>query len=223
MDHLTASEVAQRAAVPVAFVERLVELGIIVPRQPGRFTAGDLQRTRLMLATEEAGLPLEGVAAALAAGRFSLAFLELSHFRWSPRSDTSYAQLAADSGLPVDYLLSFEETTGVQRPEPGDPVREDLLAMLPVLTLARDAGIDDAIMPRIIRVYTEALRRVAEAEGYVYHNYIELPMLQSGLTQAQIVDQANAFGETVTPAQETMILGSWPCTAASRRRSGPPT
>jgi adenylate cyclase len=209
MEPMTAAELAQRAAVPGAFVDRLVELGILAPGVDGRFGAGDLHRARLLRSCERAGLPLEAIAAAIAAGQLSLGFLELSHYRWAGRSAVTFAHLAADSGIPVEYLLTFEESMGVERSRPDDLVREDLLAMVPVLKMARDAGIPDTVMPRVIRVYTEALRRVADVEAYVYHNYIELPMLGSGLGQAQIAELANTFGAAVTPAQEQMILAMY--------------
>jgi hypothetical protein len=63
-------ELTGRAGVLPEDVERLVQLGILAPRAGQRpFTPGDVRRVRLASACAEAGLPLEGIGAAMAAGK----------------------------------------------------------------------------------------------------------------------------------------------------------
>ncbi len=52
-------DVAHRAGVDTDYVERLVELGILVPGEGGRFRPGDVPRTRLVQTLERAGVPLD--------------------------------------------------------------------------------------------------------------------------------------------------------------------
>jgi adenylate cyclase len=202
-------ELADRAGVPQSFVERLLELRILIPSDDGTFSGGDLYRTRLMWSTEQAGVPLDGVAKAMEAGRFTLAFLDMPHYRWSPISDKTFAELAEESGIALDQLLDVEEAQGSERPTPDDRVRLDVIDMLPAMRLALDAGIDPGIFPRVTRVYAESMRRIAEAEGYVFHNYLELPMLRSGLGPKEMAEMANAFGAQITHLQEQLILGMY--------------
>jgi adenylate cyclase len=205
----TRSELAERAGVPPSFVERLVELRILVPSDDGTFSSGDLYRTRLMWSTEQAGVPLDGVAGAMEAGRFTLAFLDMPHYRWSPISDRTYAGLADETGIALDQLLDVEEAQGSERPGPDDRVRQDVIDMVPAIRLALDAGIDPGIFPRVARTYAESMRRIAEAEGHVYHNYVELPILRSGLGHKEMAEMANAFGAQITHLQEQLILGMY--------------
>ena len=68
---LTREAVAERAGVPVRYVDRLVELGILTPGDGGsRFSAGDVRRVRLVHSLEK-GLPLEGMGTAVRNGDFS--------------------------------------------------------------------------------------------------------------------------------------------------------
>jgi adenylate cyclase len=202
-------ELAERAGVPKSFVERLLELRILIPADDGTFSGGDLYRTRLMWSTEQSGVPLDGVAKAMEAGRFTLAFLDMPHYRWSPISDKTFAELAEESGIALDQLLDVEEAQGSERPIPDDRVRLDVIDMLPAMRLAVDAGIDPGIFPRVTRVYAESMRRIAEAEGYVFHNYLELPLLRSGLGPKEMAEMANAFGAQITHLQEQLILGMY--------------
>jgi adenylate cyclase len=202
-----ARELAERAGVSPLFVERLIELKILDPPDDGGFSDGDMFRTRLMRSAEQAGVPLDGVARAIEAGRFTLAFFDLPHFRWSPLSEKSLAQLEAESGIALDDLVAFEAAQGAERPTPDDRVRVDTIEAVPLVRLAVDAGIDPTIISRVMRAYVESMRRMAEAECYAYHHYVELPLLRAGLGHKEMAEKANALVAQVTPLQESVILG----------------
>jgi hypothetical protein len=77
MNGLSASELADLAGVTAAEVDRLVGLGILVARESGGpFLETDVQKVRLGMACERAGLPMDAIASAVRAGRLSFAFLE---------------------------------------------------------------------------------------------------------------------------------------------------
>src|ERR671931_1049109 len=91
---LSASELADLAGVTEAEVDRLVGLGILVARDgPSPFLPADAQKVRLATACEQAGLPMDGIAAAIRAGRLSFGFLEAAPFRrWAVRSTRSFCR-----------------------------------------------------------------------------------------------------------------------------------
>ena len=94
-------EVAGRAGVHQDYVSRLVGLGIISSGQGGNFSEGDVRRVRLMQTLERAGVPLEGVAAAIRRGDLSLDFLDLSHFaRLSSLTDVTFQELSKKTNFP---------------------------------------------------------------------------------------------------------------------------
>ena len=110
------AELAARARVAPELVERLVELGILGPAPYG---LGDVRRARLVAACERAGLPLEGTGAAIAEGRLALAFLDLVSIAGRALTGTTYAQLCAQEGLPMELVQRVHEASGLGVPGPS--------------------------------------------------------------------------------------------------------
>jgi hypothetical protein len=83
MTGLSASGLADLAGTTMAEVRRLVELGVLVPRDSADpFLDADVPKVRPAAAGERAGLPV----AAIRAGRLPFAFPEASPFRrWAVR------------------------------------------------------------------------------------------------------------------------------------------
>ena len=102
MNGLSAAGLADLAGVTEAEVARLVELGILVARDgAGPFLAADAQKVRLATACEQAGLPMEGIAAAVRAGLLSFAFLEEAPYRrWAVRELRGVGGTAAQGVRP---------------------------------------------------------------------------------------------------------------------------
>ena len=145
MNGLSASGLADLAGTTEAEVQRLVDLGILVARDgAGPFLETDVQKVRLATACEQAGLPMEGIAAAIRAGRLSFAFLEAAPYRrWAVRSARTYRQVSQETGVPLELLGGVLESMGFARMGPDEPIREDELEVVPLLQLGlvqRDPG-----------------------------------------------------------------------------------
>ena len=99
---LTAADLAGRAGVAEAEIGRLVDLGILVPRDgPAPFLTIDLRKVRLAAACERAGLPMDAIAAAIRTGRLSFAFLEAAPYhRWAAPSSLTYRQVSEETASP---------------------------------------------------------------------------------------------------------------------------
>jgi DNA-binding transcriptional MerR regulator len=72
--------VARKAGVDTDYVDQLVEIGILSPGMGDAFSPGDVRRARWVQGLEQAGVPLEGMAAAVRAGALSFSFLDVSAF-----------------------------------------------------------------------------------------------------------------------------------------------
>jgi adenylate cyclase len=138
MDWLSASGLADLAGTTAEEIQRLVDLGILITDGAGRFRTSDVQRVRLLAACERAGLPVQGIAAAVGEGRLSLDFLEAAPYRrWAVRSTKTYRQVSQDTGIPLDALGSVLESMGFARMAPDKPIRDDELeCIVPMLQLA---------------------------------------------------------------------------------------
>jgi hypothetical protein len=108
----TRQEVAQRAGVDPAYVDRLVELGILTPAAGDAFSPGDALRARWMQSLEQAGVPLEGVAAAIRDGALSFSFMDVPAYdRFAGLSGTTFQQLSASTGIPLELLTLSARTS----------------------------------------------------------------------------------------------------------------
>src|SRR5919197_5681866 len=183
MKGLSAAGLADLAGVTEVEVARLVELGILVARDgPGPFLETDVQKVRLATACERAGLPMEGIAAAIRAGRLSFTFLEAAPFRrWAVRSARTYRQVSQETGVPLELLGGALESMGFARMAPDEPVREDELEVMPFVQTGFSSGLFDlAWTTRLGRAHAEGLRLVAAAWADLYHARFEGPVLASG-------------------------------------------
>ena len=151
----TAAELAERSGVDTAYIERLVELGILHADGEGSasFRPTDPRRVRMVRALDEGGVPLEGLGEAFRLGALSLDFVEqASYERFSAGAEENFEQLAARTGIPLDLALSVREATGSSRPEPSDRVREgelEILAMIETLVVhdVRPAVVAQTLRP----------------------------------------------------------------------------
>jgi adenylate cyclase len=193
MGGYTRESLAERAGAAPAYVDRLVELGILThPELDSTFSEGDVRRVRLVRGLEESGLPLEGMSTAIRSGDLSFAFMDLPSWDWfGGFLGTTYEALAGETGIALDLLQAIRESMGFARPEPGDRVHEDVLEMIPVLQVAVEAGAEPLAVERLIRVWGESTRRITEAASTFYHTQFELPLLRSGMSEGQVMLAAN--------------------------------
>ena len=158
-------EAAERAGVSLDELRRLVELGIIAPDAEGRFTAGDVRRVGLVESLTAAGIPLDGLGAAIRSGQVSLDFLdEPVYERFSALSGVTFAQFAERTGVPVQLLMLIREAAGSPRrcPTTGSATRS---CPTPSSSRPRSRpGSDPAAIQQLLRVQGDSLRRMAETE-----------------------------------------------------------
>jgi adenylate cyclase len=210
MKGLSASGLADLAGTTAAEVERLVELGILIARDgAGPFLETDVQKVRLATACEQAGLPMEGIAAAIRADRLSFAFLEGAPYRrWAVRSARTYRQVSQETGVPLDTLGAALESMGFARVGPDEPMREDELEIVPLLQLSLATGILDlAWLARVGRAYAEGLRLAANVENEAYRARFTGPVRASGADQRTAMELASQLATDFLPLVDRALMG----------------
>ena len=209
MNGLSASELADLAGVTEAEVERLAELGILVARDgAGPFLERDVPKVRLAIACEQAGLPMEAIAAAVRAGRLSFAFLEAEPFRrWAVRSTRTYREVSEETGVPLELLGGALESMGFARVGPDEPMREDELEVVPFVQLGHATGVFDlAWLTRLGRAHVEGLRLINTAWGEAYQARFEGPVLASGGNQQSAMERAAQLSVNFLPLADPALL-----------------
>jgi adenylate cyclase len=209
MEALTAAGLATLAGVSEAEVARMTDLGILVPRDgPAPFRVRDLQKIRLAVACERAGLPMDGIAAAVRAGRLSFAFLEAAPYhRFGVPTDRTYRQVSQETGISLEALRECLEAAGFAWTSPDDAVRDDELEVVPLIDLGLSSGVlDRRWMARVGRGYAEGMRLAARVENEAYQARFEEPVLASGLGQREAMEQASALAARFVPLVDRALM-----------------
>jgi adenylate cyclase len=212
----TRQEVAQRAGVDPDYVDRLVELGILTPAAGDAFSPGDVLRARWLQSLERAGVPLEGMAAAVRDGALSFSFMDVAAFdRFAGLSGTTFQQLSVSTGIPLELLMVVREAVGFAQPRPEDPVHDNELSVVPLIQLQLSEGFRPVVIERWLRVYGDSLRRIAETETAGWRSEVKMALLASGMTEGEML-QAD-LGSQMTPSSTRPC---WPSTTGNRSMPG---
>jgi adenylate cyclase len=196
----TRQEVAQRAGVDPDYVDRLVELGILPPAAGDAFSPGDVLRARWVQSLGRAGVPLEKLAAVIRDGALSFSFLDMGAYdRFAGLSGTTFHQLSEQTGIPLELLMVVREAFGFAEPRPEDTVREDELSVIPMIELQLAKGLRPVVIERWLRVCGDSLRRIAETEAAWWNSEVEMALLASGMTEAEMLQAQADLGSQMAP------------------------
>jgi adenylate cyclase len=204
---LSKQDVADRSGVDSDYVDRLVELGILKPGSGDTFSTGDVRRARWVQSFERAGVPLEGMATAVRDGVLSFSYLDATAFdRFAGVSRTTFRELSERTGVPLDLLLVIREAHGFAEPRPDDHVREDELAIVPTIEAGLSYGTQPEAIKRLLRAYADGLRTIVQTETDWYRTEVELPLLERGMTVAEMLSAQADIGSRFAPLIEQALL-----------------
>jgi class 3 adenylate cyclase len=195
---ISAAGLAERTGATEEEVERMVALGILVPREDSQpFLPSDVQKVRLAKACERAGLPMDGIGQAIEQGRLSFGFLEAPAFRrWAQRSENTYREVCKEAGVPFELLRTVLQAYGFAGMDPDERIREDELEILPLVGYAIATGVlDEAWLTRVARAHAQGLSKAVMAETEAYHARFEMPALQAGMDRPRATEQAARMAE----------------------------
>jgi adenylate cyclase len=203
----TREEAASRAGTDAAYVSRLQALGVIASGRD-RFSDGDVRRILLATSLEGAGIPLEAVGAAFERGELSLDFLDAdSYTRFSALSDQTFRQVSERTGIPLETLSVIRESLGMAPPEPDDRLRDDELAILPVIELQVEQGFRPASIERLLRVQGNSTRRAAEQEAAWWYAEVIEPAYAAGKSLEEMGNPD--FADRISPLMDQAFLAMY--------------
>ncbi len=198
---------ARRAGVDPDYVDRLVDLGILQPGEDDAFSQGDVRRAMWVHSLDVAGVPLDGLATAVRHGTLSFSYLDASAFdQFAEVTGTTFREVSERTGIPMDMLKVVREAIGFAEPGPEDRVREDELAVVGAIELQLSNGVRPVVIERWLRVCADSLRRIAETETAWWRTDVELPLLEGGMSTAEMLEAQADFGSRIGPYFEQVLL-----------------
>jgi adenylate cyclase len=206
MTEAAIAELAARAGVAPAFVQRLVEEGIVHVDGVGP-SVGDIRRVRVVEALTESGLPIEGVGAAIRDRRISLDFVdEQSYDRFAAHTAETFQQVSERTGLPLESVIAVREASGSARPEPDARVRDHELPIVEYLALQQREGIRPDVSERALRATGDAVRRIAAIEADWFGSDIIGPRLAQGMDVFALSESIAPITEAINERSDPALL-----------------
>ena len=182
---------------------------------------GDVRRVGVVQQIEATGTSPELIAQTLQTGAFTLDFMDDPAYGvFASYTGETFEELAARTGLPWSLLVAVREVTGSPAPAPDDRVREDEMAIIPLLQFQFAHGFRPVTLERNLRVIGDSLRRIAETGGGPWRSEVLDPLFGSNMTANEIGVASAEVSEGMSELDER---ASWPSIAPSRSMSGWPT
>ena len=194
-------DAAERAGVDPAFLDRLVELGILSAAGPEGFSPGDVRRVMMARSLDDAGIPLEAVGAAIERGALSLSFLDAASYeRFAALASETFRQVSDRTGIPLELLTMIREAMGLAQPSPEDRLREDEMAIVPFIGFQVSEGFRPSAIERLLRVTGDSTRRITEQEAAWWASEVMEPALKEGenpegVASADLADRSAPLAE----------------------------
>lgn len=199
---MSIDELAERTGEAVARLGDWHRRGLIGESDgAGGFGVVDLERVRLVRALLERGAALDQVVRAVGAYRDLMA-------PFIPRSLIesgrlySLEEIAAEVGLEPDRVRALWEAAGLH--QLVGAATDDDLAGLRDMRAALEAGMPEDALVQLLRVYGDALGRVAEAETRLFHVQVHQRLRAEGLAGEALARRteeiAGPLEELVEPA-----------------------
>jgi adenylate cyclase len=192
---MTLAEAAVRVGVQPATLRRWVQRGL-VPQYDGEWTPSALGTARVVARMRERGHSLAEITKATKEGRLAFGFLE--DLFPSDQERVTVKEAASETGLDPGLIDRFMNGLGIS-PEHSDTLSEDELQLLRYAAAALDSGFPLAALLQLVRVYGQAMARIADAEVRLFHLYVHEPLMRSGATGVETAEQMYELSRNVLP------------------------
>jgi adenylate cyclase len=144
----------------------------------------------------ERGHSLKQIRTATEEGRLAFGFLE-ELFPSQPQR-YSFTDAARETGIEEALIKRVIAGLGVNTESVGT-VSPDELQLLRHVAAVLDTGFPLVALLQLVRVYGQAMARIADAEVRLFHLYVHEPLMRSGTTGVETAEQMHAMSRQVLP------------------------
>jgi adenylate cyclase len=200
----TLPELAERAGLTLDEVHALIEAGVLAPYPDQTVPTTALNRVRLAHALTQ-DIPLENLARAIESQSLHFRFVDALFANPVPLEPTTYGEMAEQLGIEFNALAQLYTTWELPAPSPDQQLRKDDVQMLDALRLLSRQGVDVPSFLGGTRFFGENMRRLAESQVRSFVTEIVEPMLGSGKSILEVLEQAAPMSGKIQPAGEELV------------------
>jgi adenylate cyclase len=192
---MSLAEAARELDVSPATLRRWVADGL-VPLPEGEWTRGSLAHARIVSRLRARGHSMDEIREASRSGRLAYGFVE---DLFPPRSPTySLDEAAEASGLEPALVERIWSAIGFSAPAVHEVTDEDL-ELLRYIAAALQAGFPLVAFLQLVRVYGQALARIADAEVKLFHLYVHEPLIHEGVDHLEMAEEMQGLASELLP------------------------
>jgi adenylate cyclase len=138
----------------------------------------------------------------------SFDFLDAPAFeRFSSHSGRTFAEMAEESGVPLDLLMYVREASGSVPPRPDDRMRDEDLPYVAMIAATLEGGFRLATIHQMIRAQSDGLRRIAETEAMTWQSDVIEPATRRGLRADEAL--GIEFGDRMAVLTERAVIAMY--------------
>src|SRR3954464_5509506 len=192
---MTAAQASRLLDVSPATLRRWVQDGLI-PLEDGEWTRTSIAQARIVARLRARGHPIEEIREATREGRLAYGYLE--DLFPAPASTHTLEEAAEATGLEPALVERIWTAVGFSALA-VDEITDDDLRLLRHIAAALDAGFPLVAFLQLVRVYGQALARIADAEVRLFHLYVHEPLMRDGVPGLEISDEMENLARDLLP------------------------
>jgi adenylate cyclase len=182
---LSLQEAAERVGVGASTLRRWAREGLI-PRYDGIWSPAAVSHARIVARLRERGHSLRDIRQASDEGRLAFGYVE--ELFDTGEEVYTLAQASRETGLEPALIERVVGALG-STPAQADRLSAGDVQMLRVVARVLEAGLPLVALLQLVRVYGQAMARVADAEVRLFHLYVHEPLMRSGATGVETADE----------------------------------
>jgi len=194
-------EAAQRVGVTSSTLRRWTREGLIPPYD-GSWTPAAVGHARIVARLRERGHSLKDIRKASDAGRLAYGYVE--ELFDTGEETYSLKDASRETGLEPALIARVVSALGTTPAHPDRIAVEDL-RLLRYVAKVLEAGFPLVALLQLMRVYGQAMARVADAEVRLFHLYVHEPLMRSGATGLETADEMLELTRRLLPLSSPVM------------------
>jgi adenylate cyclase len=194
---LTLKEAASEVGVKPETLRRWAKTGVI-PGTDGSagFPRAAVATARIVRRLRERGHSLQEIRKASQEGRLAYGFLEELFPSTAPAR--TLEELSEETGLEEALIERIWQSIGFPRSALENLTEEDLQAVRYIAAVI-ESGFPLVAFLQLVRVYGQAVSRIADAEVRLFHLYVHEPLMRDGVPGLEMADEMENLARDLLP------------------------
>ena len=198
---LSLREAADRVGVASATLRRWARGGLIPPYD-GSWSPAAVSHARIVARLRERGHSLDDIRQASDEGRLAFGYVE--ELFDTGEEVYTFREASRETGLEPALIARVMAALGTA-PTDADRISAEDLRLLRYVATVLEAGLPLVALLQLVRVYGEAMARVADAEVRLFHLYVHEPLMRSGATGLETADEMFELTRQLLPLSSPVM------------------